>query len=801
MRLVKAIVSRRPWLVASLAVLAALCGAASANAASFTVTTTSDSSDGSCTASLCSLRDAIEAADSAGGSSTITLPAGSYKLTIPTSGTPFDPTTGDLDIDPGVNVTITGAGAGSTTVDANNVDRAFTVQSGAGLSLADLTIANGQPQTDTGIGCGICGGGIWNQGALALSHVTITSSNGNDAGGAIYSRAGTTLSVTDSTFTMDSADLGGAILTSADPTDISGSTFASNVAFSQGGALQTQTGAVSIDSSIFSGNVSGQSAGAIEELSDSSMTVNDSSFVDNSSTSVAGAIDDVDAPTTSLTNSRFVGNSAYSSGALDVLSAGGQITLNGDEFDDNRATGNAVAGVPQIGSFIATNSSFVGNHGGYGAVFQFSTGTISLTNVTMSENSSPNIGGAVWFNAAEPLPVSLTNDTIADNSAAPGEGGGIYNTSMIASGSGATGVHNTIIAGNGGGDCGDPGVSSQVPTAADSGSNLDSDGSCFAGDASSDKVAVDPSLGPAADNGGSVLTDALSPGSPAIDAGSNTNCPATDARGVTRPQGAVCDIGAYEFEAAGLALSKSAPATAATDVPITYTLKLTDSGPGLSTGTTVVDQLPAYSTLYGANPSQGSCSATGAQVKVTCSLGKVAVGSSATVTIVAAVSHPGTSTNTASASNDEGAAASASASTVFKAPVAPAGAGKPKATTGNVTARGKHAGTLHGRIATGGQPTAYFFEYGKTKSLGNITRVRHVTSGKGVTARPSHLAPGTKYRYRLVAINDSGTSMGRVRTFRTRGVRRHSASRRGVLRRATGPERRRVSRAVRVRVT
>jgi hypothetical protein len=54
-------------------------------------------------------------------------------------------------------------------------------------------------------------------------------------------------------------------------------------------------------------------------------------------------------------------------------------------------------------------------------------------------------------------------------------------------------------------------------------------------------------LGPLQDNGGATLTHALVPGSPALDAAPvDANCPATDQRGVTRPQGAACDIGAVE---------------------------------------------------------------------------------------------------------------------------------------------------------------------------------------------------------------------------------------------------------------
>jgi CSLREA domain-containing protein/uncharacterized repeat protein (TIGR01451 family) len=767
----KTVVPRRPLLVLLAVTLAALAGAGTANAASFTVTTTADSSDGACTASLCSLRDAIEAADSVGGSSTITLPAGSYKLTIETSGTADDPTTGDLDVDNDANVTINGTGTASTTVDANLVDRAFTVQDGAGLSLSGLTISSGQPQTSAGSECSLCGGGIWSEGALGLSNVTVTSSDGNLAGGAIFSGEDptSTLSVTGSTFTFDSAELGGALATgSAAETNITGSTFSSNVSFEQGGAIQNEEGPLSIDSSTFSGNLGGGSGGAIEELADSPLTVNNSSFTDNSATSVAGAIDDIDSSAMSLTNGRFVGNTANSAGVFDVLSSAGRVTLNGDEFDHNAAESNGVGAVDQVKSLTATDSSFIGNHGGFGAVFQINSGTLSMTNVTMSQNSSPNFGGAIVFGL--PIPTSLTNVTIAGNSAAPGEGGGVFDTSNMTTGSGATGVLNTIIADNTGGDCADAGSSSQVPGTVDPGHNLDSDSTCFKGDASTDTVGIDPRLGPPADNGGSVLTDALMPGSPAIDAGSGSGCPATDARGIARPQGTSCDIGAYEFAAAALALTKLAPANAVTGAAFAYTLTTTNSGPAPSTATTVVDQLPANSTLFGATASQGTCSASGAPAKVTCSLGTLAKGATATVSIVAAVSKAETATNTASATNDEGATATASADTAVTAPVAPAGARAPKATTGaRVTAIGKHGGTLHGRIDAGGQPTAYFFEYGVKRSLGNITALRRVASSASVSSKLSRLSQGTVYFYRLVAANDSGSSMGALRKFKTGG--------------------------------
>ncbi|HEY9741316.1 MAG TPA: choice-of-anchor Q domain-containing protein, partial [Coleofasciculaceae cyanobacterium] len=59
---------------------------------------------------------------------------------------------------------------------------------------------------------------------------------------------------------------------------------------------------------------------------------------------------------------------------------------------------------------------------------------------------------------------------------------------------------------------------------------------------------ANPLLGSLANNGGSGSTQtlALLAGSPAINAGNNSVCPKTDQRGVARPQGGVCDIGAFE---------------------------------------------------------------------------------------------------------------------------------------------------------------------------------------------------------------------------------------------------------------
>jgi hypothetical protein len=68
-----------------------------------------------------------------------------------------------------------------------------------------------------------------------------------------------------------------------------------------------------------------------------------------------------------------------------------------------------------------------------------------------------------------------------------------------------------------------------------------------------DQMNSDPLLGLLQDNGGATPTQALWPGSPAIDYGDPSRCPVADQRGIVRPadgdgdSSAVCDIGAYEL--------------------------------------------------------------------------------------------------------------------------------------------------------------------------------------------------------------------------------------------------------------
>ncbi|HUJ15401.1 MAG TPA: DUF11 domain-containing protein, partial [Thermoanaerobaculia bacterium] len=99
-----------------------------------------------------------------------------------------------------------------------------------------------------------------------------------------------------------------------------------------------------------------------------------------------------------------------------------------------------------------------------------------------------------------------------------------------------------------------------------------------------------------------------------------------------------------------LAIAKTAsPGPYGTGQPITYSIVVNNAGPAPAGGATVTDILPAGTTFVSATPSQGSCSGTST---VTCSLGTIASGGTATVSLVVTLpSTPGSVSNTATVSS------------------------------------------------------------------------------------------------------------------------------------------------------
>jgi len=100
-----------------------------------------------------------------------------------------------------------------------------------------------------------------------------------------------------------------------------------------------------------------------------------------------------------------------------------------------------------------------------------------------------------------------------------------------------------------------------------------------------------------------------------------------------------------------LAIVKTGPATQPVEeTAFNYTLVVTNNGPSTATGVVVSDPLPSNFTLGTATPTQGSCSGT---TTVTCALGTILNGATATITIHGTGHVAGLMSNTATVSGNE----------------------------------------------------------------------------------------------------------------------------------------------------
>ncbi len=279
-------------------------------------------------------------------------------------------------------------------------------------------------------------------------------------------------------------------------------------------------------------------------------------------------------------------------GLVDNGPVPGPATFNGVTIAGNRVVGGA--GTGQGGGALVVT-------------------TLTLINSTIANNSSMNLGlniggGLVnTDNTSSPSgPTAiLVNDTITGNVAAQpvampagDQGGGISGYTV---GGGSTiypsriNATNTIIAGNQADgaehDCGflaNNGASTH---------NIQGDNSCGLSDPAS-KTSTAVQLGPLKNNGGPTDTELPSSTSPAVNAGTNTGCPSIDARGVTRPQGPSCDIGAVE-----LAPPSAVTGPASSITPVSASASGTATNPAVLDGTAVIQ--------WGTTTSYGQTTAAG----------------------------------------------------------------------------------------------------------------------------------------------------------------------------------------------
>ena len=319
-----------------------------------------------------------------------------------------------------------------------------------------------------------------------------------------------------------------------------------------------------------------------------------------------GAIFQINSSTTLGLSSITIANNETDRGA--IINNGGTVTITGSTFSHN----------------IGIHTSFCGaiSNGG----------TLNITNSTFTGNNAAANGGAITNRGATTNggggTLTIRGSTFSGNTAsgsqypAAGNGGAIHNA-----GTGTLTLALSLVAGNTAPHSG-PDISGTVTV--DGGGNVIgiTDGSTGLTNGSNrtgtTAAPLTPSLAPLGNDGGTVQTIALLPGSPAIDLAPCPSGVSTDARGVARPQGTNCDAGSYEVHTftAGTPTGngQSATVTTAFASPVGLTVANPNNEPvvGGQVTFTLTPGADGASATFGPAP---GCTVTGSTTMAVCTIG------------------------------------------------------------------------------------------------------------------------------------------------------------------------------------
>ncbi len=546
--------ARRRWVLVVIVAAGIACAldiadSRPASAATIAVTTTADelNSDGDC-----SLREAIQAANTdaivdacpaGSGADTIQLAIATYSLAIAGPGEDAN-VTGDLDVTE--DLTISGLvdhGTGeSTTIDGAGLDRVFDIDpGGVGVTahLSGLDIRNGM--------VGDSGGGLFNR-SSAFTSLSFTAVTGNSAamkGGGIFN-AGVLTSFA-SRIHQNSASEGGGIMNGAGGNVTLGGfdSVAFNTAESSGGGIYNGSSAtMNVNDSGFHDNSAGSLGGGIFN---SGVLTGDGSYVSDNSAREGGGI--MNFGTATLSGAGVTNNTAQTVGGGAANALGKTLKLTSSIIAGNSSSDGG--GIANFGTLTLADSAISDNGALFlgGGISNANTASFTLEGSIVARNTAGQSTSGGISNNGTTAKVNVTNSTVSGNSGGisnHGPGGSITLTNVTVNDSlyafaGSVGLQNTIITNPVGPDC-----DFANTTIISGGYNMVSDGTCALG-GTGDSNDTNPLIGLLLDNGGLTRTHALLLGSSATDVVPLSNCVlSADQRGVSRPQGAKCDIGAYE---------------------------------------------------------------------------------------------------------------------------------------------------------------------------------------------------------------------------------------------------------------
>lgn len=385
------------------------------------------------------------------------------------------------------------------------IDQNYAAGAGGGIGTPGMLFAtgsviSGNVSNNNNSDSSASGGGLWATGEGNLHgelHLTNTNFINNRTvhgyGGGLANTKGYVAYLTDVTFERNSVPgyaFGGGIYNDAQLT-FEAVTIVTNTG-SEGGGIMSEGGAITLAHSTLAGNIARELGGGLYLEAAATAYLHDTQVVSN--------------------NATYQGGGVFNLGLINLL-----------------------------GSTLNLNHSREG--GGI-----YNSGTAWILNDTLSGNRADITGGGL-FNTG-PL-AFLNNTTVVNNLAdadanGTGEGGGVH------SANGNLAAANSLIGQNNSYGVNAPDCSGPLSSF---GYNLiqSTAGCTLTGTLTGNIIGQSPKIGPLQDNGGSTWTHALLADSPAINAGNPSGsffdyCLSVDQRGVSRPIGPRCDIGAYEAE-------------------------------------------------------------------------------------------------------------------------------------------------------------------------------------------------------------------------------------------------------------
>lgn len=593
----------RRWglLMATAATLGLMPVAAAQAATTFTVTTTTDDVSGnaancmgSAAATMCSLRDAVAAANASPGA-TIQLGAQTYDLLH-----------GELNLK--ASTTIVGQGSSATEIDqqtgsGNRVLEIDPATAGSSVTVSEIEITGGD-ETGT-VAVAAQGGGVLvdpsvSGVSLTLSGDLVTQNNvygasgvaagtkggAAEGGGIAVDSAGTpSLTLTNTTVSTNAARAGDASSSSSATPGAGGEADGGGVEFASDGTLTVTGGAISANYAIggrgepanntsglvggHGGNSNGGGLEAVGTLTLSGTAIENDVAQSGTGGGAAGsqAADGAGGPASgggivaeaaaTISDAEVTGDeiqiAAPGSGGF---VSGGTQGEGGGIYLANPSGSQDMGNVTISASTIANDTaSYITNGTGVGGGIADGAAKFTLENSTVVGNSAQGeisgfvegYGGGLSISAT----ATLANDTIAANQTS-GYGGNIYvqeaaiaaTDTIVADGAGMTSVDNC-----------DAGLSASIGDLPGHANNLESDGTGECKFTAVSDLQAEPQLGALSLNDGSTETMLPASTSPAIGAGGACIDPTTsarfavDQRGEPRPTGTgVCDIGAVQTQ-------------------------------------------------------------------------------------------------------------------------------------------------------------------------------------------------------------------------------------------------------------